>query len=100
MWPNPQKTADWVTFTAVKIPGSSNLNLSFSGAQQTFWVRGMKEKCVIFCFPKLKSNVSAKSSGEGWLFCGEVNSLLSKLIFTHFDSCWSRNHEIVGKFTG
>ena len=34
---------------------------------------------------------------EERLFCAEVRSLLSKLIFTHFVSCWSRTQEIVEK---
>ena len=32
----------------ITVPGSSNLILSFSGAQKTFWVKKMKEKCVSF----------------------------------------------------
>ena len=34
---------------------------------------------------------------KGWIFCAEVRSFLSKLIFTHFVSYWSRSHEIVEK---
>ena len=30
--------------------------------------------------------------GEWWIFCAEVKSLLWKLIFTHFVSCWSCSH--------
>ena len=45
----------------------------------------MKEKCDTFSFIKLNAKVSPKSFGEGWLFCAEVRSLLSKLIlFTLF----------------
>ena len=52
-----------------------------------FCVKKMKEKCVAFCFIKLNTKVSPKSSREGWMFCAEVRSLLSKLIFTHIVSC-------------
>ena len=39
------------------VPGSSNLNLSFSGAQKKkIFVKKMKEKCVAFCFIKLNAN--------------------------------------------
>ena len=54
----------------------------------------MKEKYVTFCFVKLNAKISPKSSGEGWIFCAEVKSLLSKSIFTDFVSCWSCIHEI------
>ena len=47
------------------VPGSSNLNLSFSGAQQKFFAREMKEKGVRFCFLKLKGKISPKSSRAG-----------------------------------
>ena len=39
----------------------------------------------------------SKTIGEEWLFCAEVRSLLSKLIFTHIASCWSRSHEKMEK---
>ena len=47
------------------LSGSSNLNLSFSGAQQKFCVKKMKGKCVTFCFTKFDTQVSPKSWGEG-----------------------------------
>ena len=59
----------------------------------------MKEQCVTFCFIKLDAKVSPISSGKEWLFCAELSSLLSKLIFTHIVSCWSSIHETVGKKT-
>ena len=40
----------------------------------------MKEKCVTFCFIKLKAKKSPKSSGQGWFFCGSYVSW--KLMFT------------------
>ena len=46
----------------------------------------MKEKYVSFFFIKLNAKVSPKSSGEGWHFCSEVRSLVSKLLFTHIVS--------------
>ena len=46
----------------------------------------------------LNAKVSPKSSGEEWLSCAEVRSLLSKLIFTHFVSCWNRSREVVEKY--
>ena len=46
-------------------PGSSNLNLSFLRAQQKFCVNEMKEKCLTFCFLKLKAKVSSNHGGEG-----------------------------------
>ena len=55
----------------------------------------MKEKRVTFCFIKL--NVSPKSLREEWILCAKVGSLLSKLIFSHYASHWSRSHEIVKK---
>ena len=62
-----------------------------------FCVKKMKEQCVTFCFIKLDAKVSPISSGKEWLFCAELSSLLSKLIFTHIVSCWSSIHETVGK---
>ena len=59
----------------------------------------MKEKCLTFCFIELKAKVSPKWSGEGGLFCAEVRSLLSKLIFTFSVSCRSRSDETVEKET-
>ena len=58
---------EWVCYDAEKrtVPGSSNLNLSFSGAQQKFFAREMKEKGVRFCFLKLKGKISPKSSRAG-----------------------------------
>ena len=53
--------------------------------------------CIIFCFIEFSTKVSPNSSRGGWLFYAEVRSLLSKIIFTHFVSCWSRSHEIVKK---
>ena len=53
--------------------------------------------CIIFCFIEFSTKVSPNSSGGGWLFYAEVRSFLSKLIFTHFVSCWSRSHKIVKK---
>ena len=32
-------------------------------------------------------NCTHKSLGKGWLFCAELENLLSKIIFTHFVSC-------------
>ena len=58
----------------------------------------MKEKPVTFCFFKLKAKekaISPKSLGGGWLFCGKFRSLLSKLMFTHSGSCWSRTHGVM-----
>ena len=55
----------------------------------------MKEKWVTFCFIKLNANISPENSREGWLFCTEVRSLLSNLIFTHIVSCESPSPEIV-----
>ena len=49
-----------------------------------FWISEVKQ---------YEENIA--NIGEGWLFCAEVRSLLSKLIFTHFGSCWSRNHKNV-----
>ena len=49
-----------------------------------FWLRkgpSIKYKCIQLF--------------KGWLFCAEVRSSFSKLIFTHFISCWSGSHEIV-----
>ena len=57
----------------------------------------MKEKCATFCFIRFNGNVAPKSSVGGWLFCAEVRSVLSKLIFTHFVSCWSYSNEILEK---
>ena len=50
----------------------------------------MKEKCAKFCFIKLNANRFLQ------IHLGNM-SLLSKLIFTHIVSCWSRSHEIVEK---
>ena len=68
----------------------------FRGTAKTFCVKKIKEKCVTFCFIlnqgrltsliKLNAKVCQKSSGEGYLFCGEVSSLLSKIIFIHIVS--------------
>ena len=58
----------------------------------------MKEKCVTFCFIELNGKVSSKSSKKGPFFCKEVQSVYSKLIFTHIVSCWSHSHEIVKKW--
>ena len=87
----------WYDVEKLTVPGSSNLNLSFSGARQKVLCKKMKEKCVTFCFIKFNGKIAPKSSVEGWLFRAEVRSLLSKLIFTHFVSCWSCSHEIVEK---
>ena len=39
------------------VPGSSNLNFKFfRGTKKKFFVKRMKEKCVIFCFIKLNAN--------------------------------------------
>ena len=85
----------WYNVEKLTVHGSSNLN--FKGHSKKFCVKKMKEKWVTFCFIKLNAKASPKSSGEGWLFCTENRSLLSKLIFTHIVSCWSRSHEIVEK---
>ena len=82
----------WYDVEKLTLPGSSNLNLSFSGPQQKLMCKNMKEKCVIFCFLKLNAKIYPKSSMKVWLFCTEVRSLLSKLIFTQFVSCWNRSH--------
>ena len=79
------------------VPGSANLNLSVSEAQQRFCVRQIKEKCVTFYFYKSKAKVSLKLLGGGWFICGEVRSLLPKLIYTQFVSWWSSSHKIVEK---
>ena len=55
----------------------------------------MKEKWVTFCFIKSNAKVSLKLSGEGWLSCAEVRSLLPKLVLTHFVPCLNHRHEIV-----
>ena len=47
------------------VPGSANLNLSVSEAQQRFCVRQIKEKRVTFYFYKLKAKVSLKLLGGG-----------------------------------
>ena len=85
----------WYNVEKLTVLGSSNLNLSFSGTQQK--VKKMKGKCVTFCFITVYAKVSPKSSGEWWVFYIEVRSLYSKLIFTHFVSCWNRSHEIMKK---
>ena len=57
----------------------------------------MKEKSVTFCFLKLKPKEKPnffKIIGRGWLFCGKFWSLLSKLMFTHSDSCWKWTYEL------
>ena len=77
----------WSDVEKLTVPGSSNLNSSFSGTQKKFCVKSMKEEYVTFCFIKLNAKVSPKLSVERWLFCAEVRSLLSKLIFTHIVSC-------------
>ena len=47
----------WYDMDKITVRGSSNLNLSFSGAQKKkFCVRKMKEKCVTFCFIKLNAD--------------------------------------------
>ena len=46
------------------VPGSSNLNSSFSGTQKKFCVKNMKEKYVTFCFIKLNAKASPKLSVE------------------------------------
>ena len=47
----------WWDVEKVTVPGSSNLNLSFSGVQkEKFFVKKMKEKRVTFCFIKLNAN--------------------------------------------
>ena len=39
------------------VPGSSNLNLSFSGGtEKKFFIKKMKEKWVTFCFIKVNAN--------------------------------------------
>ena len=72
------------------VPGCSNWNLSFSGAQKN-------GKSITFFFIKFNAKGSPKLSDEGWLLFAGVRSLLSKLIFTHIVSCWSLSHEIVEK---
>ena len=47
------------------VPGSSNLNSSFSGTQKKFCVKNIKEKYVTFCFIKLNAKVSPKLSWKG-----------------------------------
>ena len=54
----------WYDVEKLTVPGSSNLNLSFSGGQQKVSVKKIKEKCVTFCFIKLNAKVSPKLSGE------------------------------------
>ena len=84
----------WYVLEKRTVPSSSNLNLTFSGHIKRFGVTKIKEKCVTFCFIKLNKNVSSKSSGEGWLLCAEVKSLLQgQYLLTLF----SANHEIVEK---
>ena len=38
------------------VPGSSNLNLKFSGPQKKSCVKKIKENCVTFCSIKLNAN--------------------------------------------
>ena len=52
-----------------------------------FWLR--KRPSITYV-----RNCTYKSLGKGWLFCAEVKNLLSKLIFTHFVSCWSHSDKI------
>ena len=54
----------WYDAEKHTVPGSSNINLSFSRGQQKACVKKMKEKCVTFCFIKLNAKVSPKLSGE------------------------------------
>ena len=46
----------WYDVEKRTVPGSSNLNLIFLGAHQTFCVKNMKSKFVTFCFIKLNAN--------------------------------------------
>ena len=47
----------WQDVEKLTVPGSCNLNLSFSGVQKKkFFVKKMKEKRVTFCFIKLNAN--------------------------------------------
>ena len=85
----------WCNVEKLTVLGSSNLNLSFSGTQQK--VKKMRGKCVTFCFITVYAKVSPKSWGEWWVFYIEVRTLYSRLIFTHFVSCWNRSHEIMKK---
>ena len=52
-----------------------------------FWLR--KRPSITYV-----RNCTYKSLGKGWLFCAKVKNLLSKLIFTHFVSCWSHSDKI------
>ena len=59
-WASGDRQNRWYDVDKLTMPGSTNLNFSFSGAQQKFCVKEMKEKCVTFCFYKLKAKVSLK----------------------------------------
>ena len=62
----------------------------------------MKEKSVTFCLLKLKGKEKenfSKAIWRGWLLYGEFRSLLSKLMFTHADSCWSHCSGVEGRKT-
>ena len=88
----------WYDAERLTVPGSSNLNLSFSRTQKKSFVKKMKENCVTFCFIKLNANRFLQNHrGKSDVSVQKSGSLLSKLIFTHVVSYWSRSHEIVEK---
>ena len=88
----------WYDVEKLTVPGSSNINLSFSRGQQKACVKKMKEKCVTFCFIKLNAKVSPKWSGEELLLlCRSYVSSFKVNIYYHIVSCWSHSHEIVEK---
>ena len=47
------------------VPGSSNLNLSFSGVHQKVLCEKYERKMCYICFIKLNAKVSSNSSREG-----------------------------------
>ena len=68
----------------------------FRGTSKSFVLKRWKKNVLHFVLLNYIAKISPKSSGEGWLYWhAEVRSLLSKLIFTHIVSCWTRSHEIV-----
>ena len=90
----------WYDMEKLTVPGSSNISLSFSGAQkQSFLLKRWKKIILHFVLLNQIQIGFSKIIGEGWPFSAEVRSLLSKFSkFTHIVSCWSYSHEIVEKW--
>ena len=87
----------WYDVEKLKVPGGCDLNLSlFRSTSKSFVLKRWKKNVLHFVLLNYIAKVSPKSSGEGRLYWhAEVRSLLSKLIFTHIVSRWTRSHEIV-----